>query len=60
MNAWKTFLKVLPLAPDVAEAIGVTVDAIIKRDPDLAAQYARRAALKQTFDFTQKAKRKEL
>jgi hypothetical protein len=49
-----------PLSSEVLELVGVAVRAVKQRDPDLAAQYARRAALRASFDFAQKAKRKEL
>jgi hypothetical protein len=52
--------EILPLSPEVLELVGVTIRAVKQRDPDLAAQYARRAALRASFDFAQKAKRKEL
>jgi hypothetical protein len=46
--------------PDVAELLKGVFQAVKQGDPDKAAQYARRAALKHTFDLAQKAKRKEL
>jgi hypothetical protein len=46
--------------PEVWEFLGVVFEAVKQRDPEKAAQYARRAALSHTFDMAQKAKRKEL
>jgi hypothetical protein len=49
-----------PLSGEVLQLVAVAIKAVKQRDPDLAAQYARRAALRASFDFAQKAKRKEL
>lgn len=47
------------LSDDVLELIGGAVKAVVNRDPDAAAGFARRAALKHTFDVSQKLKRGE-
>lgn len=51
---------ILSFTTEVFELVSLVVQAVKQRDPDKAAAYARRAALREAFDFSQKAKRKEL